>query len=249
MELTTQDGVALLTMRAPKANAIDEGWLSRMDQLLAQLESRPPASLLLTGEGRAFSAGLNLPQVTQLDRAGLQRFILHFSRTMLRIFSLPWPVVAAVNGHAIAGGCVLAMQADVRLMAEGEGRIGLNEIQLGLGLPAVILETLRAQVPVASLLPVAVEGELLDPQRARSLGLIHEVVVSEQLLPRASERALQLGNLPGAAFRQIKRSLRQPTRDVAERRLVDDAAEWVETRFSAEGQARLEAVLARLRKG
>ena len=97
-------------------------------------------------------------------------------------------MVAAVNGHAIAGGCVLAMQADERIMAEGEGRIGLNEIQLGLGLPAVILETLRSQVPAATLLPVAVEGELLDPQRARSLGLVQEVVAGEQVIGQVAFR-------------------------------------------------------------
>lgn len=247
MEFETQDGVALLTMRAPKANAIGTAWLARMDVLLADLESRAPAAMVLTGEGRAFSAGLNLPEVTQLDAAGLQRFILGFTRTMLRISALPWPVVAAVNGHAIAGGCVLAMQADERIMAEGEGRIGLNEIQLGLGLPAVILETLRWQVPPSSLLPVAVEGELFDPQRARSLGLVHEVVGPGQLLSRARERALHLGSLPGPAFRHIKHNLRQPAREAIERRAVEDAAAWVETFFSPQGQERLRAAVARLK--
>jgi enoyl-CoA hydratase len=121
MELEVQDGVALLVMRAPKANAIGEAWLARMDEILAQLEVDAPAAMVMTGEGRAFSAGLNLPEIIELDRRGLQRFILSFSRTMLRVFSLPWPVVAAVNGHAIAGGCVLAMQADERIMAEGRG--------------------------------------------------------------------------------------------------------------------------------
>ena len=248
MELEVQDGVALLVMRAPKANAIGEAWLARMDEILAQLEVDAPAAMVMTGEGRAFSAGLNLPEIIELDRRGLQRFILSFSRTMLRVFSLPWPVVAAVNGHAIAGGCVLAMQADERIMAEGEGRIGLNEIQLGIGIPAVILETLRWQVPPSTLLPVALEGELVDPQRARALGLVQVVVAPGQLLSRARERARHLAGLPGAAFRQIKDNLRRPVREAAERRAAEDAAEWVETFFSAQGQERLRAAVARLRK-
>jgi len=247
MEVEIQDGVALLRMRAPKANAIGKTWLARMDQLLADLESRAPAAMVLVGEGRAFSAGLNLPEIIELDRAGLQRFILAFSRTMLRVASLPWPVVAAINGHAIAGGCVLAMQADERIMAEGEGRIGLNEIQLGIGLPAIVLETMRWQVPPSTLFPVAVEGELVDAQRALSLGLVHEAVTPDELLQRARARARHLGGLPGAAFRQIKRNLREPAREAVERRAAEDAADWVETFFSPQGQERLRAAVARLK--
>jgi enoyl-CoA hydratase len=249
MEVEVEDGVALLAMRAPKANAIGEAWLARMDGLLAHLEANAPAAMVMTGEGRAFSAGLNLPEIIELDRRGLQRFILAFSRTMLRVSSLPWPVVAAVNGHAIAGGCVLAMQADERIMAEGEGRIGLNEVQLGIGIPAVILETLRWQVPPSTLLPVAMEGELVDPHRARALGLVHEVVPPGQLLPRARARARQLASVPGAAFQQIKHALHRPAREAAERRAEEDAAEWVETFFSPQGQERLRAAVARLRRG
>ena len=247
MEVEMRDGVALLRMRAPKANAIGQAWLTRMDQLLADLESRAPVSMVLIGEGKAFSAGLNLPEIIELDRAGLQRFILAFSRTMLRVASIPWPVVAAVNGHAIAGGCVLAMQGDERIMAEGEGRIGLNEIQLGIGLPAIVLETVRWQVPPATLFRIAVEGELVDAHRARSLGLVQEVVAPEQLLPRAHARAQHLGSLPGAAFRQIKHNLRQPAREAVERHAAEDAAAWVETFFSPQGQERLRAAVARLK--
>src|SRR5262249_41246035 len=247
MDVEMQDGVALLRMRAPKANAIGQAWLDRMDQLLADLEARAPAAMVLIGEGRAFSAGLNLPEIIELDRAGLQRFILTFSRTMLRVASLPWPVAAAVHGHALAGGDVLAMQADERIMAEGEGRIGLNEIQLGIGLPAIVLESVRWQVPPSTLLPLAVEGELVDAQRARSLGLVQEVVAPEELLPRARARARHLGSLPGAAFRQIKRNLREPAREAVERRATEDAADWVETFFSPQGQQRLRAAVARLK--
>ena len=247
MEVEMKDGVALLRMRAPKANAIGQAWLTRMDQLLADLEARPPASMVLIGEGRAFSAGLNLPEIVELDRAGLQRFILAFSRTMLRVASIPWPVIAAVNGHAIAGGCVLAMQADERFMAEGEGRIGLNEIQLGIGLPAIVLETVRWQVPPSTLLAVAIEGELVDAHRARSLGLVQEVVAPEQLMTRALARARHLGSRPAVAFKQIKRNLRQPAREAVERHAAEDAAAWVDTFFSAQGQERVRAAVARLK--
>ena len=129
--------------------------------------------------------GLDLPALIDFSTADLTDFIRRFSASMLRVFSLPWPVVAAVNGHAIAGGCVLALQADIRLMASGQSRIGLNEVRLGIGLPAAVVETLRCQVPAASLLPIAAEGGLFLPEEAVRLGLVQEVVEPGQLLERA----------------------------------------------------------------
>ena len=133
MQIETSGEVAVLPMRAGKANAIGSAFLDRLSAQLDAVEASGASALVLTGEGRAFSAGLDLPEVSRLDRGALERFIRRFSEVMLRVFALPVPVVAAINGHAIAGGCVLAMQADVRLAAEGDYRIGLNEVAIGLG--------------------------------------------------------------------------------------------------------------------
>ena len=132
MEIQTAGGVAVLPMRAGKANAIGSAFLDRLSAQLDAVESSQASALVLTGEGTAFSAGLDLPEVVALDRGGLERFIRRFSEVMLRVFTLPMPVVAAINGHAIAGGCVLAMQADARIAGAGDYRIGLNEVQLSL---------------------------------------------------------------------------------------------------------------------
>jgi enoyl-CoA hydratase len=195
METKTSGQVAVLPMRAGKANAIGTAFLDQLSAQLDAVESSGASALVLTGEGTAFSAGLDLPEVSGLDRAQLERFICNFSEVMLRVFTLPMPVVAAINGHAIAGGCVLALQADVRLAAAGDYRIGLNEVQIGLGLPAVVLETLRAQVSPASLGPVALEGRLLAPEEARALGLVEAVVPPAVLLEQARGRAAGLAAL------------------------------------------------------
>jgi enoyl-CoA hydratase len=184
--------------------------------------------------------------VSGLDRAQLERFIRRFSEVMLRVFTLPMPVVAAINGHAIAGGCVLALQADVRLAAAGDYRIGLNEVQIGLGLPAVVLETLRAQVSPASLGPVALEGRLLLPEEARSLGLVEAVVPPAVLLEQARGRAAGLAALPGPAFRDVKQALRTPVAAAVRRVEREDARRWVETAFSAPTRERLGEVVRRL---
>src|SRR5690242_10789011 len=210
MQIETSGGVAVLPMRAGKANAIGSAFLERLSAQLDAVEASGAAALVLTGEGRAFSAGLDLPEISALDRGALERFIRRFSELMLQVFTLPVPVVAAINGHAIAGGCVLAMQADVRLAAAGDYRIGLNEVAIGLGLPAVVLETLRCQVSPGSLGPVALEGRLLSPEEAQAFGLVEAVVPPAVLLEQARGRAAGLAALPAPAFRDVKQALRAP---------------------------------------
>jgi len=114
-------------------------------------------------------------------------------------------------------------------------------------LPAIVLETVRWQVPPSTLLAVAIEGELVDAHRARSLGLVQEVVAPEQLMTRALARARHLGSLPAVAFKQVKHNLRQPAREAVERHAAEDAAAWVDTFFSAQGQERVRAAVARLK--
>ena len=246
METRTAGEVAVLPMRAGKANAIGTAFLDRLSAQLDAVESSGASALVLTGEGTAFSAGLDLPEVTGMDRARLERFIRRFSEVMLRVFTLAVPVVAAINGHAIAGGCVLAMQADVRLAAAGDFRIGLNEVQIGLGLPAVVVETLRAQVAPASLGPVALEGRLLAPEEARALGLVEAVVPPAVLLEQARGRAAVLAALPRSAFRDVKQALRGPVAAAVRRVEREDARRWVESAFSPAARERLGEVVRRL---
>ena len=248
MRIETSGDVAVLPMRAGKANAIGAAFLDRLSAQLDAVETSGAAALVLTGEGRAFSAGLDLPEISALDPSGLERFIRRFSEVMLRVFTFPVPVVAAINGHAIAGGCVLAMQADVRLAAAGDYHIGLNEVQIGLGLPAVVLETLRCQVSPQSLGPVALEGRLLQPDEARALGLVEAVLPPAVLLEQARGRAAELGALPRPAFRDVKRALRQPVAAAVRRVERDDARRWVETAFTPAARERLAEMVARLNR-
>jgi enoyl-CoA hydratase/carnithine racemase len=100
---------------------------------------------------------------------------------------MPIPVVAAIDGHAVAGGCVLALQTDFRIMSAGT--IGLNEVRIGVGLPAVVLETLRLQVSAPALRTIALEGRLFEPEAAREIGLVDEVVAPDRLIARRTSRS------------------------------------------------------------
>ncbi|MFL5313358.1 MAG: enoyl-CoA hydratase-related protein [Myxococcales bacterium] len=236
----------VLRMRAGKANAIGPAWLDRMETLLDDALAARARALVITGYEGFFSAGLDLPALDALDDQAMGSFMSGFSRTMLRIFELPMPVVAAVNGHAIAGGCVLALQADVRIGAASDFRVGLNEVQLGIGLPAVVLEALRAQLPAPSLLPVAQEGRLFSPEEALSVGLLHEVVPADRLEQRAVARAMELGALPAAGFATVKRGLRAPVAQRVRDLASQDASRWAETWSSEDARERRRRAIERL---
>src|SRR5467141_1555129 len=246
MRIERNGPVALLRMENGKANAISASLLERLDGLISQLADARAA--VITGQGSAFCAGLDLPSLADLDRATMRGFIQRFSAVVLRIFELPIPLVAAVNGHAVAGGCVLALQADVRIGADRDARIGLNETQLGLGLPLAVVETLRWQVPGPSLAPLALEGRLVSPREALQLGLLHEVVPEAELLARALQRATTLAALPPAGLRMVKESLRKLAAVAARANESAESERWLDTWFSPESQQRLKEAVARLKK-
>ena len=244
MRIERQGEVAVLRLESGKVNAIGPAFLEQLNGLLDGLGEAKAA--VVVGRGNTFSAGLDLPALLELEKPAMRAFIGQFNATMLRLFELPIPLVAAVNGHAIAGGCVLALQADLRLLADRDARIGLNETQLGIGLPAVVLETLRCQVPPQSLALIALEGRLFSPRDALQVGLVHEVVPEAELFDKALARAQALAALWPTGVRQVKSALRAP---VAARIRELDAMQsdkWVESWLSAEPLLR--ATVARLKK-
>lgn len=245
MDIETNGDIAILRMNAGKANAIGPTFLDRLDGLLDRLEASPARAAVLIGTGSSFSAGLDLPTLLGLSREDMRAHIVRFETTMLRVFRIDRPVVAAVNGHAIAGGCVLALQADARIAAAGGAKIGLNETALGIGLPAVVLETLRCAVPAASLVPIALEGRLFGVDDAKAVGLVDEVVEPAALEARAMERARALAAAGAAAFAQVKAGLRRAAVETIARRRDEEADTWIATWFSDDAQRRLRETVAR----
>jgi enoyl-CoA hydratase len=242
------EDVVVLRLEGGKANAMTPDLLDTLERMIDGFERGPAAAAVLTGYERFFSGGLSLPHIIDFDAGQLRRFIEHFSRTMIRVYACPKPIVAAVNGHAIAGGCVLALMCDWRIIADDPSvRIGLNETQLGIGLPSIVIESLRASVPPASLVPIAMEGTLFAPGDALAIGLVHERVPAGDLLARATAKAKVFTALPPAAVAQVKHALRRPSLEAVASTADTDATRWLDTWFSPAAQARLRAVVARLR--
>ena len=148
-----------------RANAIDMEFVSGLSRTLDEAEAsgRP---LVLTGNGRFFSAGLDLAGLPQ-DREEMGGFVDRFDDLLRRLFLFPCPTVAAVNGHAVAGGAILAAACDVRIGAAGDYRIGVSEVQLGVIFPAFAFEVLRAAIPAARTAEVLLRGQLSGPRGRR----------------------------------------------------------------------------------
>jgi enoyl-CoA hydratase len=201
------DNVTVVRFDHGPVSALDLEFLVALRAELAEL-SDLGAALVLTGTGSAFSAGVDLFRI--LDGGGeyVAQFIPALSGAFDDLFAYRRPVVAAVNGHAIAGGGVLACCADHRIMADGKGRIGFPEILLGVAFPASALAAVRSATGDVGVADLIYSGATLLPAEAQRRGLVDEVVPEAELLDRAIAKAEQLAALVPAAFVHAKRSLR-----------------------------------------
>jgi enoyl-CoA hydratase/carnithine racemase len=239
--------VATIRIEGGKANAMTSDLLDMIEHSVDDFERSEARAAVIVGYDKFFSAGLALPKLIDLDRPAMQVFIERFGRSMMRVLSCGKPIVAAINGHAIAGGCVLALMCDYRISAEEAWpRIGLSEAQLGIGLPSIVIEPLRAQVPAASLVPIALEGKLFTPAEALALGLVHELAPGTAVLERARAKAWALAANPTSGVAQIKRAIRAPIIEAVARRQALETETWLESWFAPEARTRLRAAVDKL---
>lgn len=213
IEVGHQGQIAVVTMTHGKANAMDTELADALWSSFGELRDASVKAVVLTGQGNIFSAGVDLLRAHNSGPEYLRAFLPALRRMLETIFFFPKPLVAAVNGHAIAGGCVLACAADRRLMAGNCGRIGVTELLVGVPFPVIALEVMRHATVPHRFEEVVYSGATFAPGDGKALGFIHEVIEPPALLDCAVEAAETLAKVPAQTFALTKRQTRQPVAD------------------------------------
>lgn len=195
-----------LTLDGPGKNSLST---AMMESLLARIETEAKGlPILVVGSGDVFCAGLNLKEVASLDAGSMEKFVVLVERLIVALFDHPEPTVACVNGHAIAGGCILALCCDHRVSTDSPtARIGVNELALGLVFPPKIMRIVRHRVPPRSLHEVVLRSRLVSPQDALRMGMVDELASDPRAVAEA--RIVELGALPRQAYTATKRTLHE----------------------------------------
>ena len=220
----SRDGVTVVRMAHGKVNAFDPELMRGLVDTLAGPACADAPAVVLTGTGGVFSAGVDLRRLTAGGPDYVKVLLPALGDAFSATFTFPKPIVAAVNGHAVAGGCVLACACDYRIMADGPGRIGTPELSVGVPFPIMALEILRLTVPAHRLQALIYRGLTCTPAEAVAAGLIDETAAPETVVDRAVEAAARLGALPPTSFALTKRMIREPSGNrVRDLRAADEA--------------------------
>lgn len=248
LETTDHGTVRELRLARPPVNALDPQLIATLREAVAGAGRDGVEAMVLSGAPGRFSGGLDVPALLKLDRDSIRQTWTSFFGLMKEIATSEVPTVAALTGHSPAGGTVLALFTDYRVMAEGPFMIGLNEVQVGLPVPEVLLEALTYVVGARQTERLAVGGLLMGPADALRCGLVDQVTTVEETVPRAINWARELLSRPRAAMLATRRLARRPlarafdSLDAAALEAVVD--QW----FSPETQATMRALAARLKK-
>jgi enoyl-CoA hydratase len=233
-----RDDVVVLRIEHGRVGALDVELLSALTEAVTATDR----AVVLTGSGATFSAGVDLRRILDGGRPYTEQLLTELSRTFRAVFDHPRPTVAALNGHAIAGGCVLALACDLRLMAAG--RIGLAELAVGVPFPTSALEIVRHALGSRAG-QVLLGAETADRERALLLGMVDELTEPGELLPRAVALAAELAARSPESYRLAKAQLHRAADAAIEATATGDAAvlaAWT----SDDTRRRVEAALAAL---
>ena len=219
MDVATDGGITVLTMKHGKANALDTEFCETLAARLSELARANAKAVVLTGQGTMFCAGVDLKRVSASGADYIRAFLPSLHKLYDTAFNFPKPLVAAINGHAIAGGAVLACCADRRIMAAG--RIGITELLVGVPFPGLAYEVVRFAVPPRYLPEFTFSGATYDTNAALQRGWVDELAEPYEVVEDAIAVAQELAALSPPAFAQAKKQLRQSVNE----RYAHDGAE------------------------
>jgi enoyl-CoA hydratase/carnithine racemase len=253
LESVRHDAILELHLARPPVNALDPELVRRLRAAVEGGAANGARGIVLCGRPGMFSAGLDVPALLQLGHADLVAFWRDFFGLCAALASSPIPVVAAIGGHSPAGGAVLSLFCDYRVMARSDDpakpyRIGLNEVQVGLSVPEAIQCALRRLVGVYRAERMMVAGQMLDSQQALAIGLVDELTAAEDVVPRAFSWLQMLLALPPQAMATTRLLARSDLINIFADPSRLSVEEFADAWFGAETQTTLKALVAKLKK-
>ena len=251
LRIEDRGGVRILSLSRGKANALTTPFCEEIHAAAHEAEEDPAVRgvVLTSASPKIFCAGFDLAELAHAEPAAFAQFIRKFDTLFFDLYLLGKPLVAALTGHAVAGGALLAATADFRFAAEGPGTIGLPEVTLGVHVPRHCVEAMRATVGEQALTHWALLGETMPFAEARDLGAIDRIVPPGTLVDEAVSFAGRLAGASSEVYAAIKRDLRGAAYEKAQDVLPDGRKAFTDSWFSETGQKGMARALSRMRKG
>lgn len=247
IEIAREGRTAIISLANGRTNPIGPQMVSELHQAVLQLRDDPGASaiVLASASDRFFSIGLDIPQLYPMDREEFATFMASYDRLCIDLYTMPKPTVAAITGHATAGGCILVLCADHRIIGSGRRLMGLNEVKLGVTVPYPADRMLRAMVDGRTARLVTEMGELYPPDELLTMGLVDEVVDPEHVVPSAVQLATSMAVSPPEAYATIKGMRTGPVMEAILADLEARQAEFVDLWFGPHAREQLDEAMQR----
>jgi 3,2-trans-enoyl-CoA isomerase len=236
-----------LRLNRPPVNALSPDLLAAIGDGVRRAPEAGARAVVLSGSSGIFSAGLDVPGLLALERSELAAALEVFFGTIETLARSAVPVAAAITGHSPAGGAVLALCCDWRVMAEGPFTIGLNEVRIGIPIPAIVAELARRAVGARRAEDLCVTGRLLDPSGALKAGLVDEVVAPDLVVETAARWCRDVVSVPASALLETRARMRADLVGIIERHRETDTKRLARVWFEPELQAAMKALVARLK--
>ncbi|WP_257385819.1 enoyl-CoA hydratase/isomerase family protein [Tahibacter caeni] len=247
LDLIRHDDILELRLARPPVNALDAGLIRALREAIEAAPGDGARGLILSGRSGMFSGGLDVPSLLQLDRDAMTQVWRDLFGACAALARSPIPSVAAITGHSPAGGAVLAIFCDYRVMARGAYRIGLNEVQVGLVVPEPIQRGLRRLVGAYRAERLMVAGTMLDAEQALAAGFVDELVDVDHVVARAQIWLRELLALPPQAMSGTRRIARADLAGSFDEETIFNVEEYVDGWFGDESQHVLQALVAKLK--
>ncbi len=240
-----REQVAVVKLDRSVTNALNLQLLNELTAALQNVQDDGDVHSLVLGSSneKFFSIGFDIPALFELTREDFTVFYRAFNRFCIDLYAFPKPAIAAIPGHAIAGGCILPLCCDYRFIAQGRKLMGLNEVKLGVPIPYPADRILREIVGARVAREVVEVGEFYPSEDLLQMGLVDQVVPLEQVMTKSIEKAAALGALPQPAFAKIKQNRTEMVRAQILERLEEKERSFIECWYSGETRERLKQAM------